>query len=509
MRANGDIALVISGFRKWLGENAMMAYLAMMAARLIELRRVLKSTGSIYLHCDPTASAYLKIMLDAVFGHENFRNEIIWKRTQAHGRAKKWGPIHDTLLFYSMSEKYTWNRVFEKYHQSYLDSHYRYKDEHGVYRFVTLDGPGIRHGSSGQPWREIDPTAKGRHWELPPDRALPKWFTHPPGYAEMSVQERLDFLEAGGLFYWPPRGKLPVYKRYLNVAAGNPVQDIITDIDAINSQAQERLGYPTQKPIMLLERILGASSNEGDMVLDPFCGCGTTIEAAEKLKRQWLGIDVTHYAVTLIEERLRKLGVAASGYKVAGRPTALPEARELARRDKHQFQWWASWRLGAQVYHEEKRGADRGIDGNIFFHNGPYGTGRIIVSVKGGENVGVQMVRDLRGVIERENAEMGILVTLAEPTGPMRTEADSAGNLPKSAHGRIPRIQIATVEDMLADHMPKLPPLPQPVQKISVARRKEHPDQLELLLPFEGGVIRPAPGDFIDPRFDARLLASG
>jgi site-specific DNA-methyltransferase (adenine-specific) len=269
----------------------------------------------------------------------------------------------------------------------------------------------------------------------------------------------------------------------------------------------ESLGYPTQKPLTLLERIIESSTNPGDVVLDPFCGCGTTIEAAARLKRKWLGIDVTHYAVTLIEGRVRKLGARADkDYDVIGRPTVLREAQELARRDKYQFQWWASWKLGAQLYHEEKRGADRGIDGNIFFHNGPYGTGRIIVSVKGGENVGVQMVRDLRGVIEREEAEMGVLVTLSESTGPMRTEADGAGFVRKSAHGRLPRLQIITVEDLFAGNF-KLPPLPQPSQIVKTARRQLHPDQLELLLPFAGS-IQPKAGEYIDPRFDPRLIAA-
>ncbi|HEV2629441.1 MAG TPA: DNA methyltransferase [Pseudolabrys sp.] len=499
IRANGDVALVVSGFRKWLGENGMMAYLAMITARIIEMRRVLKPTGSMYLHCDPTASAYLKVILDAVWGHENFRNEVIWKRTQAHGRAKRWGPIHDNILFYSASDKYTWNRVYEKYNQSYLDSHYRTKDGNGTYQSVTLDGPGTRTGSSGQPWRGIDPTRKGRHWELPPDRALPDWFKHPPGYPEMSVQERLDILEAAGIVYWPPRGKTPRYKRYLSASAGNPIQDMITDIDPINSQAQERLRYPTQKPIALLERILGASSNEGDVVLDPFCGCGTTIEAAERMKRKWMGIDVTHYAVTLIEGRLKSMGASQNSYQVAGRPVDLAGARELAARDKHQFQWWAAWRLGARWYREEKKGADRGIDGRMMFKNGPYGDGLIIISVKGGENVGVQMVRDLRGVIEREGAEMGILISLTDPTGPMKTEAAAAGYVSKSAHGRVPRLQIVTIEEILEGKMPKLPPLPQPDRIERTARRKQFKDQMELLLPFAGDKVGPAKGDFVDP----------
>lgn len=510
MRANGDVALVLASFRKWLGENAMMAYLAMMTARLIEMRRVIKPTGSIYLHCDPTASAYLKIILDAVWGHENFRKEIVWKRSSAHNRAKRWGPVHDVIFFYSASANYKWNRIFCAYSEHYLQTKYRHIGEGGQrYRLSDLTGPGTRTGDSGMPWRGIDPKSYGRHWEPPHDRAMPKWFEFPKGWSELKSRERLEIMHERGLIQWPSKkdGR-PEFKRYLESAPGQPIQDVITDIDPINSMAQERLGYPTQKPRMLLERILAASSDEGDVVLDPFCGCGTTIEAAERLKRKWMGIDVTHYAVTLIEERLKKLGVSQATYQVAGRPTVIGEAIELARRDKHQFQWWASWLLGAQVYREEKRGADRGIDGNIFFHNGPYGTGRIIVSVKGGDNVGVQMVRDLRGVIEREEAEMGILVTLADPTKPMRTESDAAGYVRKSAHGRIPRMQVVTIAEMLDGLMPKLPPLPKPVEKIPTARRKEHPDQLELLLPFEGGSIKQMVGDFIDPRYDVRLIAA-
>jgi hypothetical protein len=242
----GATASILNALRSALGRSDTMAYLAMMSARLLEIRRTLKPTGSLYLHCDPTASHYLKVILDAVFGPKNFRSEIIWKRTGAHGRAKRWGPIHDVLLFYTMSDTYTWNRVFEDYDQSYLDSHYRYTDAKGLHRLVTLDGPGVRGGSSGQPWRGVNPSVKGRHWELPPDRALPKWFVHPSGYSQMSVQERLDILDSAGIIYWPPRGTLPQYKRYLSISEGNPIQDVITDIDAVNSQAEERIGFPTQ-----------------------------------------------------------------------------------------------------------------------------------------------------------------------------------------------------------------------------------------------------------------------
>jgi len=249
-----------------------------------------------------------------------------------------------------------------------------------------------------------------------------------------------------------------------------------------------------------LDRIIEASSRKGDLILDPFCGCGTSLESAEKNGRQWIGIDIAHYAMTLIEGRL-KAKYPHISYAVYGRPTDLAGARELARRDKYQFQWWAAWKLGSQTYREEKKGADRGIDGNIYFHNGPYGVGRVIVSVKSGENVGVQMARDLRGVIEREEAEMGILVTLADPTSPMISEASSAGFVRKSAHGRLPRLQIVTVADLLEGKMPKLPPLPQPARMQVTAHKRKDGDQLEMIFPFTGDAIRPEEGLHLDPRF--------
>ena len=272
--------------------EGMGAYMCFMAVRLLAMRRLLKPTGSIYLHCDPTASHYLKAVMDAVFGSNNFKNQIVWKRTGAHGRAKRWGPIHDTLLFYTKSSKYEWNRVYEAYDPKYIEDFYKYEDERGKYQTVTLDGPGIRSRSSGEPWRGINPTDKGRHWEIPPDRSLPKDFEYPAGYADMSCQERLDVLDDAGLIYWPKRGKSPRHKRYLSDSPGNPVQDIINDIRPIGSQATERLGYATQKPIALYERLIKASSNENDVVLDPFCDCATTCVAAERHNRQWVGIDI-------------------------------------------------------------------------------------------------------------------------------------------------------------------------------------------------------------------------
>jgi adenine specific DNA methylase Mod len=500
LRFGGDVGLALKGIKAWLGQNAMMAYLAMMSARLIELRDVLKPEGSLYLHCDPKASHYLKVILDAIFGHENFRNEVIWKRTFAHGGSNRWGDVHDSILFYSKSDKFTWMRPLQAYDESYLTDKYRFHDERGRYRLVVLTGPGATRGASGAPWRGYNPTSAGRHWAVP-KRAIT--VLEEQGIRiPTDLLEQLELLYEHGFIRFPQKKDgsqgVPEFKMYL--PAGQPVQDIITDIPPINSQAKERLGYPTQKPVTLLERIIGASSREGDVILDPFCGCGTTVEAAERLKRKWIGIDVTHYAVTLIEARL-KANHPNAIYTVHGRPTDIAGARDLAQRDKHQFQWWAAWRLGSQIYREDKRGADRGIDGNILFKNGPFGDGRIIVSVKGGENVGVQMVRDLRGVIEREEAELGVLVTLVDPTGPMLKEASTAGFLNRSAHGRLPRLQIITIEDMLAGHMPKMPPLPQPERKLTPTHKRRDKDQLELLLPFEGEKIIPAKGVVVDPRF--------
>jgi site-specific DNA-methyltransferase (adenine-specific) len=475
MKAAGDLAIILKGLRSWLGQNAMMAYLAMMAVRLLELRRVLKPTGSLYLHCDPKASHYLKIILDAVFGHGSFRNEVIWKRTSGHSDARRYGSVHDTILFYVGGDLGTWNELYQPYDEEYVKQYYRYADPDGR-KFMSgdLGAAGLQGGGYDYLWKGVR-----RVWRVPEE-----------------TMQRLD--REGRIFY--TRNGIPRIKRYLDEAKGLPCQDVWDDIEALRSWHQERLGYPTQKPVALLERIMAASTKEGDVVLDPFCGCGTTVEAAERMKRQWLGIDVTHYAVTLIEARLNAK-YANAKYKVHGRPVDLAGARDLARRDKYQFQWWAAWRLGAQTYREEKRGADRGIDGNIFFKNGPYGDGRIIISVKGGENVGVQMVRDLRGVIEREEAEMGILVCLAEPTKPMLDEASNAGFVRKSAHGRLPRLQVVTISDVLEGRMPKLPPLPLPEKHPVRAPRRKDRDQMELLLPFPGEKIEAKKGAIVDPRF--------
>lgn len=285
------------------------SYMIYMTARLIEMRRILKSTGSIYLHCDPTMSHYLKLTMDAIFGRQNFRNEIVWKRTSSHNSANRWGPIHDVLLFYTAGPRFTWNRVLQPLEREYVDRFYRHLDDKGRYRLSDLTGSGIRDGDTGLPWRSLDPTSRGRHWAVPSDRNLPEWITLPSGYAKMSVHERLDVLDQQGVIHWPQKtAGMPAFKRYLHDRSGSPVQDMIMDIKPLSSASKEFVNYPTQKPIALLNRLILASSNENDIVLDPFCGCATACVSAHEHNRQWVGIDISPKAFDLVKQRITERG---------------------------------------------------------------------------------------------------------------------------------------------------------------------------------------------------------
>jgi len=441
---NGNAAEMLRAMRGFLGDNDMMAYLAMMAVRLLHLHRVLKPTGSLYLHCDPTASHYLKILLDAVFGAKNYRNEVIWKRTSSHPSAKRWGPVHDVIFFYSKGKDFLWNKTYAAYDPEYIETFFDMKDSDGRrWKRSDMTGAGTRNGETGLPWRGIDITAKGRHWGNPPTV--------------------LDDLDAKGRVHWPAKEDgMPRLKQYPEDLPGVPIPDVISDIRPMHNLSDERLGYPTQKPVALLERILAASSNEGDVVLDPFCGCGTTVHAAQKLNRQWIGIDVTHLAIGLIEKRLRDAfeGVA---FTTHGVPQDISGARDMAARgrgDKNyyfEFEKWALSLIAAQPGNMGKKGADKGIDGRVYF--GAKHEGTAIVSVKAGDNVGVSMIRDLRGVIERDKAAVGIFLTLAEPTKPMVAEAAGAGQFEMDGFEPVPRIQIVTIEDAmhLRDRALRLP----------------------------------------------------
>ena len=285
--------------------NSDKSYLIYMAVRLLEMKRVLKDTGSIYLHCDPTMSHYLKLVMDSVFGMKNFRNEIVWQRTSAHNDGNRFGRVHDIILFYSKNPRPLWNPVYTEHDPEYVKKFYRHEDERGRYRIGDLTAAGTTQGESGQSWRGVDPTAVGRHWATPNRNSWPEEVHPPENYENLSVQERLEALDANGMIYWPPRGRVPGFKRYLSTSKGRRVHDVITDINPLAGQSKERTGYPTQKPIALLDRIIKASSNEGDIVFDPFCGCATTLVAADRLQRCWIGIDISAKAAELVVERIR------------------------------------------------------------------------------------------------------------------------------------------------------------------------------------------------------------
>ena len=414
MRESGIDDAIVEFWRLWMHalrstQPRLLAYLSYMAQRLLIMHRLLKPTGSLYLHCDPTASHYIKALLDAVFGHDNFQSEIIWRRTSAHNSAKRWGPIHDTILMYSRSEHYRWNRVSQGYDADYLESAYRYEDEHGRYRWTEITGPGTRNGASGQPWRGIDPTDLGRHWAVPKP---PAWAEVPPDYASRPLQERLDILDDLDLIAWPEKGDMPRFKRHLDENAGVPVQDVIWDITPVGGH--EDMGYATQKPIALLERIIKASSNEGDVVLDPFCGCASTLEAAHNLKRQWIGIDIAIHAIKRVA-RVRlteRLGLREGvDFTVEGVPRSLEGAEDLWRRDKYHFQKWAVEQ--SEGFVTTKRTADGGVDGRIYFAmpDAP-DLQSMVVEVKGGRSVSIADVRALQGVLDVDAALMAGLIIL-------------------------------------------------------------------------------------------------
>lgn len=451
LRQGGRPAEAMHAFEMLLGHGDMLAYLAMMAPRLIELRRVLRSTGSIYLHCDPTASHYLKVLMDAVFGPEHFRNEIVWKRTSAHNAAKRFGPVHDILLFYARSDHPTWNPATQPIPQETIDHWYNNIEPESGRHFnrADLTAAGTRSGPSGSPWRGIDPTTKGRHWAI-------------PGFVGeivrgLDTQAALDALDAAGRLFWPRKeGGMPMLKRYLDESPGIAAQDVITDINPLNNVSAERLGYPTQKPLALLERIIQASSNPGDVVLDPFCGCGTTVAAAQKLGRRWIGIDVTHLAINLMRTRLRDMFGDAAEFAVVGEPTTTEDAQELADTDPWQFQVWALGLVGARPA-ELKKGADKGVDGRLYFRDDEKGPAKqVVISVKAGK-LHAPYVRDLRGVVDREKAAIGVLLTMQDPTQPMRSEAASAGFYEAQWGERFPRIQIVTVGELLAGRRLDMP----------------------------------------------------
>jgi DNA modification methylase len=384
VEAGGAVSQAMQAFRTFLGENDMLAYLSMMAPRLKELRRVLKPTGSIYLHCDPTASHYLKMLMDAVFKPQNFQNEVIWWYRKWSKSTNHFLRNHDLLLFYSKESEHQFN----------------------ILRVPLAASTLRRFGGKKQEFADEERTRK------------------------VTTDEDSE----GGF------------------------RPDVWSINLLPAAAAERLGYPTQKPLALLDIVLRASSNPGDLVLDPFCGCGTTLAAAQNLDRQWIGIDITHLAITLIRHRLNDAYGSAikKTYEVVGEPVSVPDAEALAQEDPYQFQWWALGLVGARPV-EGKKGADKGIDGRLYFHDDPKITRQIVFSVKAG-TMHASYVRDLRGVIEREKAEIGVLISMDQPTPKMRSEAASAGFYQVPSGKRHPRMQLLTVDELLGGKGVDYPP---------------------------------------------------
>ena len=438
---------LMRGFHNTLGENDVMAYLVMMAPRLYHLWRVLKPTGSLYLHCDPTASHYLKLILDGIFGAKNFKNEIIWQRANVKGDVRrKFGANHDIILLYSKTSEFTFNSQFGHQHEEYM-GRFRLDDSdgRGLYRLAPLDSPNPRPNLTYD-YKGYKPPAKG--WRV--------------------SRELMEQLDADGRLAFPKSadGRI-ARKHYVQEQEGPKIGDTWTDIATLQAVGKERLGYPTQKPIALLERIINASSNPGDVVLDPFCGCGTAIVAAQKLGRQWLGIDVTPIATSLIQKRLfdqfeardiRLLSaadkanavVAARAFRVEGLPTDEAGARAMFEADHKKFEMWAVGLVPAIP--QEKKGADGGIDGLAYFDVGAKELTKAVIQVKGGKNVGSPGVQQLRGAMHGMNAALGFYVTLEAPTKNMRAEALSAGFY-KAATGvgrQVPAMQIRTVAELLS-----------------------------------------------------------
>ncbi|MHB8106021.1 MAG: DNA methyltransferase [Candidatus Cryosericum sp.] len=432
---------LMTSMREYLGETPMMAYLTMMAPRLLELRRVLKDTGSIYLHCDPTASHYLKILMDGVFTPQNFRNEIIWKRTSSHPNAhRRYGDLSDTILYYGKTDAAVFNTQYSAYDEEYVAQFYDHVDETGR-RYTTSDlrNPSVRPNLTYD-YKGYKPHRNG--WAI--------------------SREKMEELDRQGRLQFPkePEGRIRI-KHYLDEMPGMPVGTVWTDIKPISAQAAERMGYPTQKPQALLERIIQASSNEGDVVLDPFCGCGTAVAAAQKLNRQWVGIDITYLSIDLIAARLRKTGLAeGKDFVIQGAPADVMGAEQLAARAPFQFQYWALSRIPGAMPSDRKTG-DHGVDGVLHFWDPAKASkaGKGVISVKGTIAVNPGMVRDLAGTVDAQGADFGILVTLQEPTEGMRTEARKAGVYKYNNQREIPRLQIVSAADLFKEYLPlQLPP---------------------------------------------------
>ncbi len=420
------------------GTTSLGAYLINMAVRLYAMRRVLKKTGSIYIHCDSTAGHYLKLVMDAVFGQKAYRNEIIWKRTSGHSDARRFGRSHDVILYYSLSNKGVWNQTFQPYNDDYVEQYYRYSDPDGR-RWMSgdLSAAGLQGGGYEYEWKGIT-----RVWRVP-----------------LRSMEKLD--SEGKVFY--TKNGIARRKRYLDESKGLRAQDIWTDIEALRSWHEERLGYPTQKPEALLERIIRASSNEGDLVLDPFCGCGTTVHAAENLGRRWIGIDISSFSTGLVRERLLRAFplLDKDAISMEGEiPLSIDDARSLSHRNKFEFEKWVCGHIGAEgMFHDPGTpGADGGVDGVLKFYRirseKKLKPEYAIVQVKGG-HVTADAVRALRTTVDRFEVTAGVMVCFDQY---MRTvDNQRSRETFRDALGTYPVIQGYSVENLLDNEPLNLP----------------------------------------------------
>ena len=436
-------------------EKKLLNYLMYMTQRLVRLKKILKPTGSIYMHCDPTVSHYVKVLMDGIFGFSNFRNEIVWKRMTSHNDAKRWGKIHDTILFYTVSDNFIWtDEARVPYDEDYIARKYRWQDARGRYMDSPLQARSLSGGGYDYEWRGVRDI-----WKFP--------------------KHRLDELEAAGEIHWPKKvGGIPRRKTYLDKSKGVSVQDVITDI----VRKREATDYPTKKPNSLLERIIRSSTREGDVVLDPFCGCGTAIEVAHRLKRKWIGIDISGPAIDEIENRLSKHGqYPKSHYDILeGSPETMAEYNRLNAFEKQE---WLIRRLNGLP--NPRKSGDRGIDGDMDIHlgidnNGRDQWGRVIFSVKTGKQRKPEHVRELIGTMRSERAQIGILILDVEPTERMEEAARRAKTLQyQQRHNMPPKeydcVQILTAYEIIEGAKIDCPPTMQ-----AVKRYREAKDQLEL-----------------------------
>lgn len=467
---------LIKGLRSVLGEGSLLAYVVSITLRVTEIRRVLKETGSFYFHCDPTASHYIKLVLDAIFCSQggDFRDEIVWKRTNARSTEGRWPRIHDVIFFYTKSEKFHFEPIKIAADKAKLP-HTLITVAGVKYQTYELTGPGTtQDGDSGKPWRGYDPTKFGRHWA--------------------NNHKQMDEWDEQGLIHWAAKtGPVGGFPRRRDENPFNPedreivVADVWTDVDRINQSAKERLGYPTQKPVSLLDRIIKASSKPGDVIMDAYCGCGTTIDSAQKLKRKWIGIDITYQSIAIILKRLED----TYGKKILdaivlnGIPKDIKSARALAHKKddrlRKEFEKWAVLTYtNNRAVINDKKGADGGIDGRAYFKVGKKDNAKIIFQVKSG-NVGRGDVAKLRGDMEKDNAALSVLITLEHPTKPMKDDAKAAGAYNHVEMGKsYDRISIVTIEEILAGERLEIP-MSMEVLKAAQKAVLEEQEQLTLI----------------------------